>query len=189
MGAGTGVLVEYSKIKKEFPEFLDVWNDTRTELVAQCTDAWGLADGGMMPGPKQFGETTIRKPFLNLGTTSGSAETWNINFSNYGWQTWIDNPTIEDVYIGLVGWMFPSATKRVAGMYCEFGQTKLPVENFEAEIQMMAEPALIYEQGIIIPEETAVKVDSLITVAGKNIIKPLGMAMCKTGVLIKKKPI
>jgi len=189
MGAGTGVLVEYSKIKKEFPEFVDVWNDTRAELVTQCTDAWGLADGGMIPGPKEFGETTIRKPFMSLGTTSGTAETWKFTFSNTGWQSMVANSTIEDVYIGLVGWMFPSATKIVSGLYCEFGQTKLPVENFEAEIQLMQEPAIIYEQGIIIPEETACTVDALVSVAGSNIIKPLGMAMCKTGILIKKKPV
>lgn len=189
MGVGTGVLVEYRKIKSEFPEFVDVWNDTRAELVSQCSDAWGMADGGMMPGPREFGETPIRYPYFNVGTASGSVETWNQNFSAAGWQSFIDSATIEDVYIGIVGWMFPSTVKRVSGIYCEFGQTKLPVENFEAELQLMEEPALIYEKGIIVPEETDSVVDCLINAAGYNIVKPLGMAMAKSNILIKKKPV
>lgn len=189
MGEGAGVLVEYSKIKSEFPEFVAVWNDTRAELVSQCSEAWGMADGGMMPGPREFGETPIRIPYFNLGTTNGTAETWNRNFAAAGWQSMINKATIEDVYVGIVGWMLPSTTKRVAGIYCEFGQTKLPVVNFEAEVQLMEQPAIIYEKGIIVPEETDSVVDCLITAAGHNIVKPLGMAMAKSNILIKKKPV
>lgn len=187
MAIGTGVLVEYSKVKSDFPEFVDVWNDTRAELVSQCGDAWGMTDGGFMPGPREFGETTVRTQFFNLGTTNGTADTWNRNFSVSGhWNTMIDSATKEDVYVGIVGFMFPNITQRNKAIYQEYGQTKLPIVEFESEIALMEQPALMFEQGIIVPEETDCKVDLLTKSAGYNIVQPLGLAMAKSHLLIKK---
>ena len=188
MGNGIGVLAEYDKVRVEYPEFTEVWNETREEMAAQCREAWGLEDGGFMPGPRQFGETTVRLQYFSLGTTSGTADTWNRNMAAGGWQSIINNPTMEDVYVGIVGWMMPNVTQRSKAIYQEFGQTKLPVIEYEAEIDLMAKPALIFEKGIVIPEETDCTVDVLVKdgYAGYNVIQPLGMAMVKPNLLIKK---
>jgi len=189
MGNGIGVLAEYDKVRLEIPEFAEVWNETREEMAAQCREAWGLEDGGFMPGPRQFGETTVRLQYFSLGTTNGTADTWNRNMSVGGhWNTLVDNPTMEDVYVGIVGWMMPNVTQRSKAIYQEFGQTKLPVIEYEAEIDLMEKPALIFEKGIVIPEETDCKVDFLVKdgYAGYNVVQPLGMAMVKPNLLIKK---
>jgi hypothetical protein len=96
---------------------------------------------------------------------------------------------MEDVYVGIVGWMFPNAVQRNKAIYQEFGQTKLPVVEYEAEIDLMEKPALIFEKGIVIPEETDCKVDFLTKKGhdGYNVVQPLGMAMVKPNLLIKKK--
>lgn len=189
MGNGIGVLAEYDKVRVEYPEFTEVWNETREEMAAQCREAWGLEDGGFMPGPRQFGETTVRLQYFSLGTTSGTSDTWNRNMAVGGhWNTIIDNPTMEDVYVGIVGWMMPNVTQRNKAIYQEFGQTKLPVIEYEAEIDLMEKPAIIFEKGIVIPEETDCKVDFLTKdgYAGYNVVQPLGMAMVKPNLLIKK---
>lgn len=189
MGNGVGILVEYDKVRETMPEFAEVWNETREELVAQCKEAWGLGDGGFMPGPREFGETTIRLQYFSLGTTSGTTNTWSRNMAAAGWQTIVNNPTMEDVYVGIVGWMYPNAVQRTKGIYQEFGQTKLPVVEYEAEVDLMEKPALIFEKGIVIPEETDCRVDFLTKngYAGYNVVQPLGMAMVKPNLLIKKK--
>ena len=189
MGNGVGILVEYDKVRDEYPEFAEVWNETREEVAAQCKEAWGLGDGGFMPATREFGETTIRPQFFNLGTTSGTTDTWNRIMTTAGhYNTVINSATLEDVYIGIVGWMFPNVVQRNKAIYQEFGQTKLPVVEYEAEIELMDKPALIFEKGIVIPEETDCKVDFLTKsgCAGYNVVQPLGMAMVKPNLLIKK---
>jgi len=190
MGNGAGILVEYDKVRDLYPEFAEVWNETREELVTQCNEAWGLKDGGFMPGPREFGETTIRLQFFSLGTTNGTTDTWNRNMSVGGhWNTIINNPTLEDAYVGLVGWMFPNIVQRNKAIYQEYGQTKLPVVEYESEIDLMDKPTIIFEKGIVIPEETDCKVDFLTKngYEGYNVVQPLGMAMVKPNLLIKKK--
>jgi len=188
MGNGCGILVEYDKVRETYPEFAEVWNETRAELVTQCKEAWGLGDGGYMPASREFGETTIRLQYFSLGTTSGTADTWNRYMGTAGWKTVIDNPTLEDVYIGIVGWMFPNNVQRTKAIYQEYGQTKLPVVEYESEIDLMNKPAIIFEKGIVIPEETDCKVEFLTKsgYAGYNVVQPLGMAMVKPNLLIKK---
>jgi hypothetical protein len=189
MGNGIGVLAEYDKVRVEYPEFTEVWNETRDEMATQCREAWGLEDGAFMPGPRQFGETTVRLQYFSLGTANGTADTWNRNMAVGGhWNTIINNPTMEDVYVGIVGWMMPNVTQRTKAIYQEFGQTKLPVIEYEAEIDLMEKPAIIFEKGIVIPEETDCKVDFLTKggYAGYNVVQPLGMAMVKPNLLIKK---
>lgn len=189
MGNGAGILVEYDKVRETYPEFAEVWNETREELVAQCKEAWGLGDGGFMPGPREFGETTIRYQYFSLGTLSGTGDTWNVNLDTDGhWKDIIDKPTLEDVYVGIVGWMFPNVLQRTKAIYQEYGQTKLPVVEYEAEIDLLEKPAIIFEKGVVIPEETDCKVTCLTKdgYAGYNVVAPLGMAMVKPNLLIKK---
>ena len=141
-----------------------------------------------MPATREFGESTIRLQYFSLGTTSGTSDTWNRYMGTVGWKTVIDNPTMEDVYVGIVGWRLPNVVQRTKAVYQEFGQTKLPVVEYEGEIEMMDQPAIIFEKGIVIPEETDCKVQFLTKSGykGHNVVQPLGMAMVKPNLLIKK---
>ena len=185
------ILAEYRKVFDTFPEFRDVIADTRAEVASQASEAWGIADGGFMPGPREFGETTIRPEFFGsaVGADFATNKHWEKTFTASTWGTLINgNQTIEDVYIGIVGWMFPNTTQRTKMIYQEYGQTKLPIVDFEGEIELMEEPVLILEKGIVIPEETECQVELYARSAGANVIKPLGMAMVKSNQLIKKNP-
>jgi len=189
MGNGVGILVEYDKVRETYPEFAEVWNETREEMSAQCKDAWGLGDGGFMPASREFGETTLRTEFFNLGTTSGTSNTWNRYVGTLSWNTVIDSATLEDVYGVVVGWVLPNTVQRTKGIYQEYGQTKWPVVEYEVELEEIEHPALIFEKGIVIPEETDCKVQFLTKYGykGYKVVKPLGMAMVKPNLLIKKK--
>ena len=181
------ILAEYRKVFDTFPEFRDVVADTRAEVAAQASEAWGIADGGFMPGPREFGETTIRPEYFGTFTV---AKSWEKTFgAANAWGTLINgNTTIEDVYMGVVGWMFPNTTQRTKAIYQEYGQTKLPIVDYEADIDVMEEPVLILEKGIVIPEETECRVELFARSIGNNVVKPLGMAMVKSNQLIKKNP-
>ena len=185
------ILAEYRKVFDTFPEFRDVVADTRAEVASQAAEAWGITDGGFMPGPREFGETTIRPEFFGsaVGADFATRKHWEKTFVASTWGTLINgNQTIEDVYIGIVGWMFPNTTQRTKMLYQEYGQTKLPIVDYEGEIELMEEPVLILEKGIVIPEETECRVELYARSAGPNVIKPLGLAMVKSNQLIKKNP-
>lgn len=183
------VIVEYKKIRTAYPEFVSSWEATKADVIQKAQAAWGLKYGGLFPESGQFGETTIRPRFFSaFGTTTGR-ETWNRNLGTAGWNTVIDDKTvIEDVYIGLMGFLFPNASNRVSHIRLEAGKRKLPVINLEGEIDVMEEPAVIFETGIVIPEEDSVKLRVYATRLGHNVIKPLGFAMAKSKVLLSESP-
>lgn len=184
------VIVEKRLVKAMFPEFAGVEEQTKADAMSLAKEQWGLDYGGMLPKDNQYGETPIRLPYFNLGTTHGTAETWNRNFTATGWQALINNKkTIEDVILGITGWELASATKKLAGIYQKYGDRTLPVEIFETEVQLYEMPQLLFETGITVNEETTVDVDVLVTATGYQMIRPLGFAFVKKPLLIQKKPV
>lgn len=181
------VIIEYAKIKEFYPEFLGAYDETFAKAKRDVQEAWGLKDGGLFPGANEYGVTTIRPRFFAIGTAGGATvETWNRNLSTMDWQDFVNSPVIEDVYIGLLGFMFPNVSQRVAAIRIEAGKQKFPVINLEGEIDIMTEPAVMFETGIIIPEEEAFKLRVHPRSKGYNIIKPLGFALAKSKVLINE---
>jgi hypothetical protein len=180
--------MEYRKIKEFYPEFQSALADTLAKAKSDVKDAWGLNYGGLFPGANEYGETTIRPRFVGLGTTSGKIESWNRNLATVGWQDFINNSVIEDVYLGIVGFAFPNVAQRCGGIRIEAGQRKFPVLNLEGEMDVMEEPAVIFEKGIVIPEEETLKLRVHALTKGYNVIKPLGFALAKSKVLISETP-
>ena len=182
------IIMEFSKVKKEYPEFQGVYNDTLANAVSQVQAAWGLSNGGLIPGANQFGVAGIRPRFVQLGTVAGKGETWNRNLATVGWQDVINNNVIEDVYIGVLGFVLPNVSQRVASVRLEAGKQKFPVINLEGEIDIMEQPAVIFEKGIIVPEEEPILLRVNAVTKGYNVIKPLGFALAKSKVLISETP-
>lgn len=182
------VIIEYKKLA-ENPEFQRVLTDTREEAMKRAADSWGISFGGMYPGPGEFGETTIRIPFMNLGTSHGTAETWRRDFASKGWNTMVDQETIEDVYLGICGFTLPSPVCNISAIKMEVGDTKLPVINIEGDIDSFEQPVVLFERGVVVPEETPIKIECLVNATGPNIVKPLGFALAKQKILIAKKPV
>lgn len=182
------ILVEFSKVKKEYPEFMTAYDQTLAAAKQQVTAAWGLGDGGLYPGANQFGVAGIRPRFVQLGTVTGKGESWNRNLATVGWQDVINNNVIEDVYVGILGFVLPNISQRVASIRFEAGKQKFPVINLEGETEIMSEPVVIFEKGVIIPEEEPILLRVNAVTKGYNVIKPLGFALAKSKVLISETP-
>jgi hypothetical protein len=181
------VIQEYKKVKREWPEFMQVLQDTRMEAASMAKQAWGLEDGGFFPSSKQFGETPIRPRYVQIGTTTGR-ETWNRNLTTAGWQDVVNNNVIEDVYLGIVGFCLPNQSNKLAQIRIEAGDQKLPVINLEGEIDVMTEPIVIFDKGLVIPEEMPLLIRGYAVTAGWQVIKPFGFALAKQRVLIAETP-
>lgn len=181
------VITEYSKVRDKFPEFQTAWNDTLAKARKDAQDAWGLTDGGLFPGANQFGQSPLRPRFFQIGTT-GEFESWNRNLGTYGWQNVVDNSIIEDVYVGILGFVLPNVSQRISAIRLEAGKSKFPVINLQGEVDIMSEPAVVFEKGIVIPEEEAFLLRAHALTKGYNVIKPLGFALAKSKVLIAEKP-
>lgn len=182
------IIMEFSKVKKEYPEYMSAYDATLVDAKRQVSSAWGLKDGGIFPGANEFGVSAIRPRHVQLGTVTGKGETWNRNLATVGWQDVINNNVIEDVYIGVLGFILPNISQRVASIRFEAGKQKFPVVNLEGDIEIMSEPAVIFEKGIIIPEEEPLLLRVNAVTKGYNVIKPLGFALAKSKVLISETP-
>lgn len=183
------IIIE-AKDAKANPKFSDVEDQVRRDAMQLAKKQWGLDYGGMFPGENEYGETPIRLCYLNLGTTSGTAETWNRTLSNTGWVPLINGKkVIDDVILGITGWEIASSTKRIAAIYQKYGERTFPVINFETEIQQYEQPQILFEKGVVVNKLTNVDVDVLCTVVGNQVIKPLGFALVKKYLMIQKKPV
>lgn len=188
------IIVEYKKIFESplLERFRHVEDLLKRDAIKQATEAWGIPydnHNPMYPQGNKFGETTIRTPFVNIGTASGSAETWNRTLSNTGWQTLINQNVIEGVYLGVLGFVLPNTAQKIAAVQLTGGAVTLPVVNFEGYIKTFEEPTILFDTGVIIPEEKKFQLDVLATSTGSNVIQPLGFALAKSKILIAKKPV
>ena len=181
------IIMEYSKVKKEWPEFMDVLRDTREKASSDAKLAWGLEDGGFYPTSGQFGECGIRPRFVQIGTTTGR-ESWLRAYATAGWNTVIDNNVIEDVYLGIVGFVLPNAVQNALLVRIEAGDAKLPVIQLEGEVDVMEEPIVVFDKGLVVPEDTSVKLEVYARQQCHQTIKPFGFALAKQKVLIDKDP-
>lgn len=179
-------IMEFSKVKATYPEFANSYDSTLAEVKKQATAQWGLSDGGLYPGPNQFGVSELRPQFFQIGTTTGKAETWNRNLGTIGWQDVINNNTLKDVYVGILGFALPNVSQKISMIRIEAGNQKFPVINLEGELGVMREPVVIFEKGIVIPDQQPVLLRVHAVTKGYNVIKPLGFAIAKQKMLISE---
>ena len=184
------VVVEASRIEKDLPsKYQKALKELDAEAKAVAQKQLDFAAGGLFPSGDEYGRTPTRLNFFNLGTTNGTAETWNRNFANTGWNTFINNDTMDDVVTAVIGMQFPNVTQRIAAHQWSIAGKEQPVIQHEAELKSYKNPVLIYRRGMIIPKKTAVKLDVLIQGAGGyNIIKPEGWSLVSPEILTKKVP-
>ena len=176
------VICEYDKVKQEFPEFNSVLEKLRSDLIAKAEADWEpLKYGGLAPkGEKQFGETTIM-PQLFADITGTRMTTWNQWFNATGAQTIMtgvgSGGTIpEDYKVGVAGLAFLDKTIRISEFKMQISDRKLPRINIE-EAFMYNKPAIIFEEGFILDEETAFELVAYILTQGPQRIKLIGLQL------------
>lgn len=174
------------RLPAKFQKALDDLDTKANDLATRQLD---LEAGGIYPSGDQYGKTTIRLNFFSLGTTSGTAETWNRAIANRGWNTFINNDSLDDVVIAIGGLQLPNASQRIVAHRWSVAGKEYPVIEHEAEIKGFKNPVIVYERGLVIPKKTRVKLDVLVQGTGGNhIIKPYGFALVSPEILTKLVP-
>ena len=175
------VICEYDKVKQEFPEFNSVLEKLRSDLIAKAEADWSpLKYGGLAPEAGQFGETTIM-PQLFADITGTRMTTWNQWFNATGAQTIMtgvgSGGTIpEDYKVGVAGLAFLDKTIRISEFKMQISDRKLPRINIE-EAFMYNKPAIIFEEGFILDEETAFELVAYVLTQGPQRIKLIGLQL------------
>ncbi len=189
------VICEYEKVKQNFPEFKRTMEFLATTLRAQCVADWSPKTfGGLAPTAGQFGETTILPALFRnqtqVAATAGFMPTWEQwltltagEVTAGGAQKTIMQGSsgaggiiAEDYKIGLAGIAFLDKAIRVSEIKMQISDKKLPRINIE-EALAYNKPAIIFENGYILDEETGFDLYAYVTTRGPQRIKLLGLQM------------
>lgn len=180
------IICEYEKVKENFPEFKRTMDNLATTLRAKCAADWSPKTfGGLAPTGGQFGETTILPALFRDDTmtaaNSGFMVSWNQWLDVLGHRTIMSGSgtggiVLEDYKIGLAGIAFLDKAVRISEIKMQISDKKLPRINLE-EALAYNNPAIIFENGYILDEETGFDLYAYVTTRGPQRIKLIGLQM------------
>lgn len=180
------VICEYDKVKQEFPEFKRTMTNLATTLRAKCAADWSPKTfGGLAPTAGQFGETTVLPALFRddvmTAANAGNMISWDQWLPNLGHRTIMSGSgsggiILEDYKIGLAGIAFLDKAIRVSEIKMQISDRKLPRVNIE-ECLAYNKPAIVFENGYILDEETGFDLYAYVTTRGPQRIKLLGLQM------------
>jgi hypothetical protein len=183
------VICDYSKIKKTFPEMEATVDALEDVLIQKAIDDWKIPYGGLYPKAGEFGKTTIMPELFNVGQYDTG-----VLFRPNDWRGWLGtNMTIpghntimqgaatngniyEDFKIGIVGLVFLDPVLRVSEIKMQISDKKLPRMNIE-EAFMYEHPAIVFENGYILDEETGFHLYAYCLTEGPQRIKLIGVQL------------
>ena len=190
------VICEYDNVKEIFPEFKRVMDNLATTLRAKCAADWSPKTfGGLAPTSNQFGETTIIPALFRdqamTAANTGNMSTWDqwltltaAQKAAGGGQNTIMSGSgtggilLEDYKVGLAGLAFLDKAVRVSEIKMQISDRKLPRINIE-ECLAYKNPAIIFESGYILDEETGFDLYAYCTTEGPARIMPIGLQMSR----------
>lgn len=177
------VICEYEKVREEFPNFKSVMDTLEANLIANALSEWDpLKYGGITPKAGEFGKTTVMPQLFNgLMAAYQPLVTWDQWFNATGHRTIMTGAAIggtinEDYKIGLVGLAFLSKAIRVSEIKMQIGDKKLPRINIE-EAFAYNKPAIVFEDGYILDEETSFDLYANVITQGPQRIKLIGIQL------------
>lgn len=179
--SGGFVLCEYSAVKKEFPQFQEMLEALEANLIAKASDKWDpLTYGGIKPQAGQFGKSTIM-PELFANMAAVTLVTWNQWLTATGHQTIMmgastGHSIFEDYMIGLGGLVFLDKAIRISEIKMQVSDRKLPRMNIE-EAFAYEKPAIVFENGLLLDEETGFDLYAFVLSTGPQRIKLLGLQL------------
>ncbi len=170
-----------------------------TELI------WsGLRYGGYTPGPNEYGRTTWLPEWFadeagdvldkNHSPTTWGVNSWQQYFTSTspgshsipGWKTiWqggtsptdpYGGTTPEDIRFAWAGIAITTKASKITKIRWEVGDTKYPIMDIE-ETHGYNKPAIIWEEGFLIPEETYYFFRGFFEADGYERVVPLGFAV------------
>lgn len=174
------VIVEYDKVQSD-PTIRNKYLQVLQQLAAQIQHAtqkqWsGLIYGGFTPGAQEYGRTTILPQYFR-GFAAAQLTTFRQNFTGApAWRDIFNNVMPEDIRIAWAGLAFTSKSVEFSELRWQIGDTLYPRINIE-EIQGYNKPAIIFEEGFIIPEETTFLLRGYLEANSYQRVVPLGFSL------------
>jgi hypothetical protein len=170
------VICEYEKVKQEFPEFKSTMDSLKSELMNLAVKDWGIPAERLT---LEQGYMTTVIPSLFAGVTGTRLATWNQTFTSTGSQTIMTGVATggtipEDYKVGIAGLVFLDPAIRISEIKMQISDRKLPRINIE-EAFVYNKPAIVFEEGYILDEETAFELVAYVLSQGPQRIKLLGV--------------
>jgi len=175
------VLCDYEYVKRYFPEFESVLRKLEEDLIARANAKWSpLKYGGITPKSGEYGKSTII-PSLFKDNAGNVLTTWEQEFTATGSQTILTGAAsggtiYEDYMVGFVGFAFLDPVIRVTEIKMQISDKKLPRINLE-EAYAYKKPAIVFEEGFILDEETGFELIGYVEATGLQRIKPIGIQL------------
>lgn len=176
------VLCEWELVKQEFPEFLSTMAKLESDLTSLALADWGpLTYGGTKPKSGQFGKSTIMPElFYGFGQVAPTLTSWKSYATATGNQGLMAGSNAMNIYedykIGIAGFAFLDKVQRITEFKLQIGDRKFPRINIE-ESMVYNKPALIFETGILVDEETEFDLHGYVETPGPYKIMPIGIQM------------
>jgi len=177
------VICEYEKVREQFPNFKSVMDTLEANLIANAISEWDpLKYGGISPKAGEFGKTTVMPQLFNgLQAAYQPLITWLQWLNATGHQTIMTGAATggtinEDYKIGMAGLAFLEKAIRISEIRMQIGDKKLPRINIE-EAMAYNKPAIIFEDGYILDEETGFDLYAYVLTQGPVRIAPIGIQL------------
>ena len=174
--AGGYVLCEYESVKKEFPEFKATMDALKTRLITEAARKWGIDVGRFT---LETGHLTTIIPALFNDITTTRLVTWDQWFNATGSQTIMTGAAAggtiyKDYMVGFAGLVFLDKAIRISEIKMQASDKKLPRINIE-EAFAYNKPAVVFEEGYFLDEQTAFEMIAYVLTQGPQRIKLLGL--------------
>jgi len=168
MGGGY-TLCEWDAVAKQAPEFQATFAALENDIIRKTNADWSPRTfGAMLPQSDQYGRTTILPAaFRGLGMTYSTTPTAGTNFLPHWRQTMTStgHQTIimgerngdlipEDIKVAWLGLAFPNKQQHITEVRWQIGDRKFGRINLEPMLAYDT-PALIFEDGYVLDEETS----------------------------------
>jgi len=180
------VICPYNQVKEYFPEYQRMMSSLHNGLVAKATADWSPKQfGGMAPNSAQFGESTIipglfrndAQTALNTTTPMTTWQQWLGTTGNRVIMSGANTGNIyEDYKIGLAGFAFLEKSINISEIKFQISDRKIGRINIE-EAFAYENPAIIFEDGIILDEESGFDLYAYVLSTGYQKICPIGFQL------------
>jgi hypothetical protein len=170
------VICEYEKVKSEFPEFKATMDNLKASLLGLAAKDWGLSLAKLS---LEQGYVTTVLPALFADNAGNRLTTWEQTFTSTGSQTIMTGVGSggvipEDFKVGIAGLAFLDKAIRISEIKMQISDKKLPRINIE-EAFVYNKPAIVFEEGYILDEETAFELIGYVLSQGPQRIKLIGL--------------
>lgn len=181
MGLGSYVFAELASVQREFPKFQRTLADLESRLITKCNLDWSPktfnAALALTPGVNNYGRTSVL-PALFKGFAGTPLVHWRQYLGSTGHQTLLTgaaagNTIPKDFKVGLIGFAFPNKQINISEIKFNIGDRKYGRIDLE-ELRLYDKPALVFEEGFIIDEETSFELYGYVEHADYQRIVPLG---------------